>query len=157
MKVNLMVGGMPKNGYKNLQHNIAPQIEYGPIQTVVCDIRQLDTFLDDSECDEIISEHVTDYLPIPEIGPVVQRWVKKLRKGGKLILNGTDLQTLSKSCLAQSVDTGIINSLLFNPNPPHKKSALKTTDVISLLTELGLKVKSKGFDRYEYSIVAIRE
>jgi predicted SAM-dependent methyltransferase len=156
-KVNLMVSGMPKNGYTNLQHNVAPQIEYGPLKPVVCDVRQLDTFLDDAECEEIISEYVTDYLPIQEVGPVIARWVAKLRKGGTLILNGTDLQTLSKASTSQAVDTGMLNALLFNPNPPFKKSALKITDVIGILTQMGLKVQRRGFDRYEYSVVAVRE
>lgn len=155
-KLNLMVVGIPKTGYTNLQHNVAPQIEYGPLKPTHCDVRQLDTFVDDSECEEIICEFVTDYLPIQEVGPVIERWVKKLRKNGTITINCTDLRLLSKSMVYGSIDTLTANSLLFSPQPPYKKSALRLNDVMDILTQLGLKVEKKGFDRYEISVTARR-
>jgi hypothetical protein len=75
MKVNLMWGGTPKNGYTNIDPYGNPEDPL-VINNLVTDI---DDIVDDCEATEIVAEDVIDFLERNEMKLAIQHWARKLR------------------------------------------------------------------------------
>ena len=92
MKLNLLWGtGHPLSGYTNIDPH-----SYNKEGIVNGDITKLDEFVEDSEATEILATNIIDYLPYYIVGSTISAWVKKLRRGGKIIIGGVEIQELCK-------------------------------------------------------------
>lgn len=88
MKINLLMNN--KSGVLNNCLNLDP---YGDNQArQKTDITNLDNIVDNGEADEILARDILCYFPLLETPRLIDGWLKKLRKGGKLLIEGTDYE-----------------------------------------------------------------
>lgn len=123
------------------------------------DISNLNNLVDDASCYEIVARNVLEYIPHQEIPQVVAHWVQKLSHGGKIIINTTDLKSVSKSIIRDNITPSETLEILYGKQLNAldcKKSAVTTQILSALLESNGLKIINKCIDSYELSITAER-
>ena len=120
-------------------------------------IRELDSErVADSECSDILCPNIIDYIPFQIILPVVQNYIKKLRRGGNITIGGTDLYLASLLVTKRDIPLDKINELIFGGYQAYqaKSGLVGVNDMLALLEGLGLKIVSKSLiDGYKYLIV----
>ena len=84
MKINLKLGGEDKNGYLNIDGLKGMEL------------RNLDEYVDDAECLEILAENILDYIPREDIEFALNNWAGKIRHQGILVIGGTEVKEVSK-------------------------------------------------------------
>jgi len=148
MKVQITVDEKPVNGYVYVNPNMGHQLDLSTCGA------------SDNECVEILAPHILDYLPISHMQPLVQMWIKKLRKGGKLILGGTDLYEICKNVMNGNANTVQANLLLYGNQESNwnmKRGQINLKDLVDLMNESGLKVMKKRLDGVEMCVEAVRD
>lgn len=123
------------------------------------DISNLDNLVDTASCTDIIARNVLEYVPHNEVPEVVAHWISKLRHGGKITINTTDLRSISKTILRDAFSPSEMLELLYGKqsNPLDVKKSAMTTQMLSALLESGgLKITNKSIEAYEISITAER-
>lgn len=124
------------------------------------DLSNLDSLVDDASCTEIVARNVLEYVPHTKVLDVLTHWVKKLSHGGKITINTTDLRSVAKGILRDTISIDETLSVLYGPlnNPLNcKKSAMTAHTLSALLSSLGLVITNKMIDSYEISITAERQ
>ena len=105
-KINLGAGNLKKSGYTNvdINSNFKPD--------VVADVRKLP--FDDNYADEILARDVLEHIPHKETKKTLLEWKRILKKGGKLIIQTPNLQTIANYMLdSEKVDDiDYINDLI---------------------------------------------
>ena len=154
MKVSITVGSpFRKNGYLNIDPITKPD-------GLDVDIRNLDDVVDDAECSEFIAEDVLDYLESSEADKVLNHWIGKLRRGGKIVVGGTDVYEASKMFYQQKIDLEEFNKLVHGAfsQPWDVRLHNVTLEYMqSKLENAGLKVTKKRLDGYRIVIEGERE
>ena len=84
MKINLKLGGEDKNGYLNIDGLNGMEL------------RNLDEYVDDAECIEVLAENILDYIPREDIEFALNNWANKIRHQGILVIGGTEATEVSK-------------------------------------------------------------
>lgn len=87
LRLNLGCGDKILEGYVNV--DVAPS-RAGKKPDVLCDLRKLEPFDDDS-VDEVLSVHVVEHFHRWEILNVLKEWVRVLKPGGKMIIECPNL------------------------------------------------------------------
>lgn len=150
MKVYITVGDPDQlNGYLNLD-----ALAVGKQQT---DISNLDVFVDDGECSEILCPAAIDYFSLFEREAVLGNYAKKLGHGGELIIGGVELEEVGRA-IHRGLTTSDANAILYVDRPqfPCKRSLLKIEDMCNLLVKLGLTITSKKISSLNYIVRAVR-
>jgi hypothetical protein len=155
MKLNLLWGtGHPLSGYTNIDPH-----SYNKEGVVNGDITKLDEFVEDSEATEILAINIIDYLPYSIVCSTISAWVKKLRRGGKIIIGGVEIQELCKifSQKGMSIDEFLISAHGHQSNPwEFKASHMTIKDLESVLNQHGLKILKKRINGFKMSVEAQR-
>ncbi|MAF25660.1 hypothetical protein CL634_08840 [bacterium] len=145
MKVNISVGSSEfKNGYLNIDPVSKPD-------GLDIDIRKLDTIIEDAECTEFIAEDVLDYLEKLEAENVLEHWISKIRKGGKIIIGGIDAYEVSKMFYQQKITLEEFNTLIhgaFSQPWDVRLNNFTMEYIQSKLINAGLKITKKRLDGY---------
>lgn len=95
MKLNLGSGARPLEGYVG--------VDLDPRADVVCDLRHLEVF-EDNSVDEIIAVHVIEHFYLWEAVPLLTEWRRVLVPGGKIILECPDLEKAARLFLQGEKD-----------------------------------------------------
>jgi len=83
----------------------------------------------------------------------LQKVLTKLRKGGRLIIRGNDLEVVSRLLVNGTIDVVRASQALYEG----RVNTSSTRMMVSLLNQLGLKIKNVRIDNnIEYLIVAER-
>lgn len=160
MKVRLSVGKIPWSGYINIDP--APQIEQGKENQYTAyagDIKDLDLFVEDAQCVELLTEDCLDYISVDIIIDVIKHWIKKLRHGGRIILRGTNLESIVKMFLNGELTTLDLNHIMYGKsnNPlDHKYGCFNLEDIDEICRQEGLIIVSKKLDQFEFILIAQR-
>lgn len=110
MKIQLyFVEGTSLSGYLN----ISPLIEQDTDTEMNVDCRNLDAVACDAEVSELIVHNVLGYIPPDQVSVVLDNWVRKLRKGGKIIIVDLDAYQVSKAFVQFNIDIDKFNGLLY--------------------------------------------
>lgn len=112
------------------------------------------TEVDDGECEEIRAVDICDYIHITQIEQFLLNLFKKTRKGGKLVIGGTDY--LAVFLDNSGLTTGQVNNIFFNINSKPKAGLYTLDDIVDILDKLGMKITKKILKDYEYTVEAIR-
>jgi SAM-dependent methyltransferase len=97
-KLNLGCGDKILPGYINV--DVAPS-RRGARPDVLCDLRRLDPFADNS-VDEILSVHVVEHFWRWEVIAILNEWRRVLKPGGTMILECPNLLTACEEFLRDS-------------------------------------------------------
>ena len=141
MKINLIMGEadiIPS--YLNVGPYISKETEY----TKCNDIKNLDSFLDDGEAEEIIAYRVLRYIKYDKVLPVLSHWGKKLKKGGKLIIEEMDVQNVCRQFTYRRMDLEELNSCLYGDEDYiNCQSAVRIPELCKLMEGIGFKILTK--------------
>jgi S-adenosylmethionine:diacylglycerol 3-amino-3-carboxypropyl transferase len=76
------------------------------------ELTNLDKYVDAAEVDELVALDVIDYIPTTQTKDALDNWISKLRIGGRIIIGGIDILSISKSISDGSLDTPLANLLI---------------------------------------------
>lgn len=156
MRVKISVNKFAYSGYYNIDPD--PVIIDG-VNTTPSSIRDLDQ-LDDRECDEIILDECLCYIPHAELGNYLDKVLKKLRKGGKLVIIDKDVRSLSYDYYSGIVNEDYYNNALFgNQNRPStfKTSCLSLKMIKEHLSEICKISKIINTGDYNFLLEVVNE
>ena len=124
---------------------------------VAIDFRNLDSIVDEGECD-VINAKVLDYIHGSEIYGVIQHWASKLAHGGTIILGGRDILEVSKMVVA-GLSNSDSNKLVYGLNNSSwgiMKGMYEANEIAGILIELGLKITKKRIDGVAFIVEGCR-
>lgn len=124
-----------------------------------CDIRQIDTHVDNGEADEIVAIGVLTHFPIEIIPNMIDNWLGKLAVGGRLIIGDIDIFLLANKYIDGVVDDSAMNNILYGniSNPLSiKRSIFNSFILANFLKSKGLKILQHRVDGYNITIEAQR-
>ena len=155
MRVSITVGETEfRNGYLNIDP-ISGSDSGDAGGAIKADIRNLDEIIMDSECVEIIAEDVLDYLVRNDAIVTLQHWVTKLRKGGKIIVGGTDSFEVSKQFCQKIIGVDEFNTIMhggFSQPWDTKLSHTSLEDLQQQLESYGIKIIKKRVNGFRLVI-----
>jgi hypothetical protein len=155
-KINLLYGS---GDVLHTHLNLDPFTSEETDALIRSDIKNLDSFIDDAEAQEIIALDVIDYIPLTDINKVIQHWVSKLRHGGSLIIGGTDLFEVSNAFSQYRIDITQANKLIHGEqSKPYliKRVNFTVMGLVDYLSALGLKLQKKRVSDFHMTVEAIR-
>jgi hypothetical protein len=123
------------------------------------EIRNLDEYVDNAECFEIIADDVIDYLPRQEISVVIDNWVSKLRHQGTIVIGGTDAYEVCKMFSQNAIDLQELNNLFHGQQTQEwdvRLNQLTLQTVSEELEKRGLKTLKKRINGFKFSVEAER-
>jgi len=153
MKLNLL-----RNSNKVMSGHLNVDILPGEGK-VQGDIANLDSLVDAASCTDIVARNVLEYVPHPDLLPVLNHWISKLRHGGKITINTTDLRSIAKAVARDALEPSEYLELLYGRQRDAfdiKRSILTPSTLSALLESASLRVINKSIDSYEFSITAER-
>ena len=151
MKINISVGGKPKNGYVNIDPSVNKQWDK---------IKNLDHVADDSECNEIIAEDMVDFLSSDDLEKTIQHWVSKLRHSGKIVIGGTDMYEVCKHFFQKGISTKDANILIHGEQKEAWDFRINQTTIEnleSILSNLGIDILKKRSSNFKMVIEGERQ
>ena len=153
MKIRITVGEKEKlNGYLNID----PIAKFDDLSV---DVRNLDDIVSDSECTEIISDGVIDFLNRKDFALAIKHWVKKMRHGAKIIVTSIDALEVAKSFSRKKIDTEVFNKAIHGNFSEDWDIFLNHTtleELSSILETLGLTVTKKRINGIKLTVEAER-
>jgi len=153
MKIRITVGEKEKlNGYINMD----PITKF---DDMLYDIRNLDDVVSDAECMEIISDDVIDFLEKKGSMEALSHWVKKIRRGGKIVVTSIDAYEVAKSFYRKNLDIDMFNKAIHgNFSAPWDVRLSHTTieELSDFLQSQGLNVTKKRINGIKLIIEAER-
>ena len=153
MKIRITVGEKDKlNGYINID----PITKFDNLSV---DVRDISEVASDSECFELISEDVIDYLEKEESINALSGWIKKIRRSGKIIVTSIDAYGVAKSFYRKEIDIKTFNNIIHGNflSPWDVRLSHTTIEELSELFESkGLKVTKKRINGIKLMVEAER-
>jgi len=157
LKLNLFCGNESLKGYIN--------IDIKPPADMVCDCTKLDKIKDES-VDEILCYHGIEHLPLAKVDEAIKEWKRKLKKGGKLVLEVPDLEEICKIFINakpserwESYNNGpaLINHIYGSQANEYEfhKSGYTKESLITLLNKHGFSKIKFGESHKDYKIPCI--
>ena len=99
MKIYITIKGTAtKSGYVNI-NPVANQSGF-----VKADVRNLNDFVSDNECTEILIDNVLSFLEKKQALQAIYHWISKLRHGGKIIIKYIDSLEISRNFVSSTIN-----------------------------------------------------
>ncbi len=156
MKLNLTISGLARNGWMNVDPLTQPNDQ----SKIAHNLDNLDEYVDNNECEEVVALEVLDIFPVQMKQQVLNHWSAKVAHGGTLTFSGVDLDKIAKIAFSKQVDSNQVNRLLYgecNNMWTIKKGLLTTQQACELaLTSGQFKILSKEISGINYIIKAER-
>lgn len=108
---------------------------------------------DAGEVDELWLDDVLSGIPIDKVDDAFGSFVRLVKRGGKLIVNGTDIYEVCKAMTSYNISVADANFLLYGSG---NKNCYSISFVAQTLKGLGLKIVSKRISDFKYSVEATR-
>jgi hypothetical protein len=155
MKVHISVDSKPQKGYLNIRSQ-AVNKESDDEVVVVQNLFELNEHLDDSECDEIVIDHVLDYLPFTLTTGAIKYWISKLRKNGEITIQSTELVSVARGIGDLNFNPSVGQRLLYGESGT-KKNCCTIFQVLPILKEAQLKIVKRKTSDYTFIVTGRRE
>lgn len=156
MKIQLVYGeGDLYNGYLVLN----PFLEQETDQVKRCDIKNIDNFCCDGECEELIAVNVLEYFNASKIPEILSHWIKKVAINGKIIIGVTNVYDVARCFVNGVINLETFNALVHGTNEkPYlvKRSCLTSTLIENYLKSAGLKIMKRKINNYNVIIECVR-
>lgn len=127
--------------------NLLPIVKMETSNTKQCDPLNLDPYVDNGEAEEILVQDILCCFPYSMTFAVVDRWLAKLKIGGKIIIIEEDVSILLNEYSCSRLNNEQINERLFGkPEGLTKSSCISMFNIIDFLQSKGLKILKKKID-----------
>lgn len=124
------------------------------------ELTNLDKYVDDAEVDEMVALDVIDYIPTTQTKEALDNWLSKLRVGGRIIIGGIDILSISKSITDGSLDAPLANLLIHGKqDKPYliKRASFSAYDLSKYLeSSYNLGIVKKDIINYNMLVEAQR-
>lgn len=123
------------------------------------ELKEVEQYIENSSCKEIIAESVLDYCPYNHGGDFISYFVKKLRKGGKLVIGGTDSLVLAKNYVNGQLTHEEFNVLAYGTQETVfdiKRGLFTIREIDKFINELNLTVLKVNLDNISFSFECMR-
>lgn len=156
MKVNLLINS---NAIRNGFLNIDP-FAHGAEGKTAGDLSNLDSLVDDAECDQLVADDILDYLPMDVRDAALDNWIKKIRHGGTLSIGGVDIREAASAYLLHYIDLKQVTGLIYGQQRlpcEYRKSTMTLQHVIKALNDRGMDIiTKKKYNVCYYTVTARR-
>lgn len=158
MKVNLLLDnpGDVRSGYLNID----PFAPAEGDQRVKGDVSDISWAVDDAEATEIVALDVIDFFPARDADRVLNNWLSKLARGGRLTVSAVDVREVARAFLAGTLHLDDVNDLLHGKQeqPWQCRRAAYTLDqLVEVLGNLGYKVLLKRVQNHRAVVTVERQ
>lgn len=143
MKLRLHVGQVNYSGYTNID-----------LKKHMIDLSDLDPVCGESECTEIILEHILNYVPYNNLEKVITHICSRLRHGGKIIIVFNDINSIIRKYNIGELDEESLNSMLYGNG---LRNSFSSYYISSLINELGLDKVSIGIKDCKVTLIVERK
>ena len=147
MKIYITIKGTAtKSGYVNI-NPVANQSGF-----VKADVRNLNDFVSDNECTEILIDNVLSFLEKRQALQAIDHWISKLRHGGKIIIKDIDSLEISRNFVSSTINDEQYEELVhgkFTQPWDVKLSSYTLESISNQLSSRNLRLTKKrirGFD-----------
>lgn len=156
MKVNLSIGNPNcRIGYLNLD----PLVTEPGSQKVKSDVSNIDEYVDNGECDELIASDILSYFDSNKVDDMLTNWLRKIRKNGIIEINDIDINSAFKSYQRGEIDITKMNSLIFGEQIRGwdlRKCGLTLDCVSEILRNKGFEIIKTSYHNYNFIVRAKR-
>lgn len=157
MKLNLLLNnpGGVRSGYTNVDP-IAPE---NSLDSVRCDVTNLDTVCDAGEASELVAHDILDYIPRAQVPKVLNHWLSRLAHGGTFVLSCVDLLEVSRALVAYRLPLEEANKLLHGEQREpweFRKDSYSLAQLVGFLKDRGLTIQKKRVENFRAIVVATR-
>lgn len=138
--------------------NLLPIVKQETDNVKQCDPLNLDKYVDNGECEEILIQDILACFPHNMIYYVLDKWLSKLSIGGKIIVVENDIDIIVNQYNNGMINSEEINKLLFGD----KSIGIAKTSCFSMFTvkdffeNKGLKIMKVKIDGTEVIVEAQR-
>lgn len=129
------------------QQPIPGYIHIGPNE-----VSNLDFYVDNGECSEIVLE-VLCHVPVQQTEVFLKNVIDKLEPKGKLVVIGLEPVNIFKAYLTKRLDIQAANFLIYGQPPFNKVSILPKDVVESLLNQNSVETEEVKYNNMEYVII----
>lgn len=122
------------------------------------DITNLDRFVDDGECHEIIVTQI-NMLPYNRFQEIVYHWIRKLRHGGTIVLQGIDFDQVIKNYGMRKINIMDINKIVYGDLDnawASNQACLTMAELVAVAESAGLIITKKRIDNNQMMLEANR-
>lgn len=102
-------------------------------------------------CEELLVYDCVDYIDAKQKGEFLNLLISKIRYGGQIILEGVDLEEISRSLMQGQLTCAEARNFLYRGN-----NIFSASEVISFLESKKLQIEHKRINNYVYTIRAKR-
>ena len=117
--------------------------------------------IDDGELEELVFEHILEYVSVKAVEDMLAKLCRKVKKGGTVRVVGTDILEVSKLISSYRMDLQNINKTIFNEQPDSsetKKCVFTVNHIASFFNELlKFKVLKQRINGVEFLVEAERQ
>jgi hypothetical protein len=146
MKLYLSVDKPAINGYMSID-----------LATQSIDFNNMNAICEASECIEMILDEMLHFVDIQQIPGVLQKLISRIRKGGKIIIAGFDINETTKAYINGILSIADLNLILFGIGNIKKISCFSHNDIQNIIVSNGLKINSVDIIGGKFTIIAKRE
>ena len=107
--------------------------------------------ISDNECIEIVLKDIVNNIPVNEIVPMLVALSGKLRKGGKMYINGLDLRTFSRRLLKREISDEEFNKIVYS-----LKSVTSVPTIKTIISQSNLQIEKLAIRGMQYELIATR-
>lgn len=158
MKVKISVNDIPYSGYVNIDPEPVINEDTKHIAVKIGNPKSLND-LEDAVCDELVIHNYIEKLNVNEIYSIISSWCRKLRHRGSIKIVGTNLDTVVRAYLNGQINNRDFNAKIFGEQKtPWDSNTLMMnyTDIVDILIDIGLKIRTTELIGDKYIIVAYR-
>jgi len=139
--------------------NVDP-LATGQDDRIQLDYANIDSICEDAEATEILARDVLDFVDPLKSETIINHWIKKLRKGGQIVIGGVDLEEVAHQVINASLNIAQANQILRGDwSQPFniRRSNVTLETMADFLQSKGLKILHRRISNHHYSITAERE
>jgi hypothetical protein len=121
---------------------------------------EVDVRVSDAEAKELIANNILEYVKLSDVLNTLEYLISKIRHGGRLIISGTDIDSVAQDYCQHKLTIEELNILIHGDQRDISNVKLVTlsmNDLISFLTKSGFNILRKTYHEYIYIIEAQRQ
>jgi hypothetical protein len=149
MRIRLHTDDFELTGYQNLKVT-------GENLSAVTQLENSN--VDKGEAEEIVVDNVVDYISVRDVEKLIRDWSERLKKEGRLVITGVDIQEVAKSLAYYQSDVSTANDMLYGDNVAlPKRVAFSAVSLARFLKDrCGMRILKKRVNGFSYMVEAER-